>query len=213
MNKQEQYFLITDYDPVRRYGHLVLRDREQLQVDYQLHFTDPIKEKWEGETILYKFQGKGRKRVVADYHYAHGYHVFSDRIKELIESLNVSDIDFLEAAIIDKKVDMVTTIIGYSVMHVRRLIACFNKEKSRWKPPVFDPNKVMSIDNMVLDMDRLEKIPLQERLIFRLEECVHYHLFHESVVDAIAALEPAPTGFRFVSVGAWHSAIGWELSK
>ena len=66
---------------------------------------------------------------------------------------------------------------------------------------------------MLLDIDKLEKIPLQERLIFRFEECRFYHLFHESVVDAISALEPKPTGFHFVSVGAWHSDIGWELNE
>jgi len=210
MNRQESYFLLEDYDPEGCHAILNLSNREQMQIDYQLHFTESVKSKWE-DPIEYAFaKPYPRRSVMADYHFSGGPDVFSNRIREAIESMNVPDVDFIDAEITDRKGE---TFDEYSIMHVRKLIPCFDKERSRWKPPGFDPDKVMSIDNMVLDMDRLEKIPLQERLIFRLEECVHYHLFHESVVDAIAALEPAPTGFRFVSVGAWHSDIGWELNE
>ena len=210
MNNQEQYFMLEDYDPEGRYASIELSNDDQDEIDFQLSFTDPIKAKWK-DPIEFEFaKYYSRKSVMADYHYWAPPKVFSNRIKEVIESMNIPDIDFIEAEITDRKNE---THYGYYIMHVRRLIACFNKEKSRWKPPVFDPNKVMSIDNMILDMDKLEKIPLQERLIFRLEECGLYHLFHESVVDTIAKLDPVPTGFRFVSVGAWHSDIGWELNE
>ena len=208
MNRQEQYFLLEKYDPANRYASINLSNREQREIDYQSHFADPIKAKWK-DPIEFKFRKDySRKSQMADYHYWAPPKVFSERIKEVIESMNIPNIEFLEAEITDLKNE---THYDYYIMHVCRLIACFNKEKSKWEPPIFDPNKVMSIDKMVLDMDKLEKIPLQERLIFRLEECRNYHLFHESVVDAIAKLDPVPTGFRFVSVGAWHSDIGWEL--
>jgi hypothetical protein len=209
MNEQEQYFLIQKHDPEGRYATVKLSNREQSQIGRQLHFTDPVKAQCK-DPIEYDFMKQyPRQSLMADYHFSGAPDVYSNRLREVIESMNVPDVDFIDAEITDRKGE---TFDEYSIMHVRRLIACFDKERSRWKPPGFDPNAVMSIDNMVLDMDRLEKIPLRERLIFRLEECVHYHLFHESVVDAIAVLDPAPTGFRFVSVGAWHSDIGWELN-
>ena len=209
MNNQEQYFMLEDYAP--ECASIDLCNDDQEEIDFQLSFTDPVKENWK-DPIEFEFaKPYPRKSIMAaDYHYWGPPKVFSNRIREVIESMNIPDVDFIDAKITNRKGEVYDE---YSIMHVRRLIACFNKEKSTWKPPIFDPNKVMSIDNMILDMDRLEKIPLQERLIFRLEECSLYHLFHESVVDAISALEPKPTGFCFVSVGAWHSDIGWELEE
>ena len=208
MNKQEQYFLLEDYDPEGRCAMIKQKNREQKQVSYQLHFTDPIKENWK-DAIEFEFaKPYPRRPIMADYHYWSSPKVFSNRIKETIESMNIPDIDFLDAEITNRKGE---TYNEYFIIHVRKLVACFDKEKSIWGPPAFDPNKVMSIEKMVLDMDKLEKIPLKERLIFRLEECVNYTLFHESVVDVIAELKPIATGFRFISVGAWGEDIGWEL--
>ena len=200
MNNQKKYFMLADYD----YSSIELSNDDQDEIDFQLSFADPIKAEWE-EPIEFEFRKPlPRKGTKADSYFWRGStKVFSNRIKEVIELMNVPDIDFIDAKINRKE----EVYEGYFIMHVRRLITCFNKEKSKWKPPIFDPNKVMSIDKMVLDMDKLEKIPLQERLIFRLEECSVYHLFHESVVDAISALTPKPTGFVFVSVGAWHSGV------
>jgi hypothetical protein len=84
-----------------------------------------------------------------------------------------------------------------------------DKEKSIWRPVAFDKNEPRTIDKLVLDTLRLDAVPLQERLIFDLKEHRSYHLFHETVVDAITKINP--TGLQFISVYAWHKNIGFEL--
>ncbi|GHU99278.1 hypothetical protein FACS1894159_03070 [Bacteroidia bacterium] len=204
MNNQEQYFLVEKYDPKGQHATVKLSNREQAQISYHLGFTDPIKQE---EPIEFDFaKPYPRKAIMADYHY-YRFIVFSNRVKAILEKMNISGINYIDAEITDKKGEVYDE---YSILHIRKRIACFCKEKSVWTPPAFDPNVVMSIDGMCLDMDKLEEIPLKDRLVFGLAEKSYYTLFHESVVDAIASINP--TGLRFVSVGAWHSNIGWELN-
>ncbi|UTM56012.1 hypothetical protein L4174_009105 [Photobacterium sp. CCB-ST2H9] len=60
-----------------------------------------------------------------------------------------------------------------------------------------------------LDEDVLDKIPLNERLVFRLNEDPKY-LYHEFVISALSSA--GLTGFRFVRVSDWgpHSAFNIE---
>jgi hypothetical protein len=59
-----------------------------------------------------------------------------------------------------------------------------------------------SIDRFTLDKEVLGKIPLEERLIFRLEEDETMKLYHKSIVDAIMAVNP--TGVQFTKVEDWR---------
>jgi hypothetical protein len=59
-------------------------------------------------------------------------------------------------------------------------------------------NRMYHIHKLVLDRNALEKIPLNKRFGMRLKEAPGYYLYHQSVVDAIMALEP--TGMYFVDI-------------
>jgi len=132
--------------------------------------------------------------------------MLSKKIADILRGLNLYNVDYLNASLTDKKSN---TNYDYYVLHIRNHIECLDKERSSWTPPAYDPNEVMDIKSMCLDLDRLEKVPLEKRLLFRLKESITYILYHESLVDAI--IKANPTNMRFVSVEAWHSNIGWEL--
>ncbi|WP_244663244.1 hypothetical protein [Vibrio owensii] len=56
---------------------------------------------------------------------------------------------------------------------------------------------------MSLDETLLDKVPLEERLVFRLQEKPQF-LFHETVVDALKAANL--TGVGFIRVEQWGPA-------
>lgn len=198
---KEQYFLIEENDRQDQYP--MIRLKEDNNAEFYLGLPEPIKDP---DTFEFEFMKPcSPMSRMADYH-LYDYIVFSEKIVDVLKEINPYKIEFLEAELTDKRGN---TNYDYYVMHVCNRVQCFVKEKSAWTPPAFDPNEVMSIDIMTIDMDKLEKIPLEQRLIFDLEECFAYTLFHESVVDAILATEP--TNIRFVSVNAWHSNINWEI--
>lgn len=195
MNDQEKYFLLEKYDPNGHHATIKLEEPEDM--GYHLCFIDPIKT---DELAEFEFvKPYPRKPVMADYHFWR-FIVVSNRIKEILQNMNIPGIDFHSAKITDNKGN---TSDGYFILHIRHRIACLNKEKSVWKPPVFDPEDVLAVKKMVLNMDRLEQISLSERLIFGLGECFTYTLFHESVVDAITAINP--TGLIFTPVADWRN--------
>ena len=58
------------------------------------------------------------------------------------------------------------------------------------------------IEKLVLNEELLNSIPLEERLIFRLEENKVFEIYHKSIVDTIMATNPE--GIMFTSVADWH---------
>ena len=62
-------------------------------------------------------------------------------------------------------------------------------------------NGTYMIRSFRLDNDRLREIPLNERLIFILEEDCGKMLYHKSVAEAIMAVNP--TGVNFTKVEDW----------
>ncbi len=49
---------------------------------------------------------------------------------------------------------------------------------------------VYSFSKLVIDRKKLSEIPLNRRLCMRIYEAPGYTLYHQSVVDAVMALEP-----------------------
>jgi hypothetical protein len=73
-----------------------------------------------------------------------------------------------------------------------------DKEKSDFEE---DDYGDYNIESFQLDEKVLKKIPLEERLVFKLKEDGTIELYHRSVVDAIMATKPE--GVMFTKVEDW----------
>jgi hypothetical protein len=148
------------------------------------------------------------KFIMGDYH-SLGYPeaVVSKRMKETLESFNLRDVQFAPALINTKGNEIVS---DYCIFHVYNQIRCADLEKSEWEASDDEdnPNRVYSFDKLVLDNESLDKIPLEERLVFAVEELETEVLYHESVVEKL--LEAELTGFTIYRLSNWDPSAPFE---
>ena len=137
-----------------------------------------------------------KKLDMADFLTRDGDAIVSEQIYNVLEPLKIKDTRLIPAVIQHKG----KTYDNYHYLHNYNYISCLDKEKSVYNLDVLD--MIETIDKMELDASVLSKIPLEERLIFRLEELFTFQLFHESVVEKIMAVNP--TGIRFVKLEDYH---------
>lgn len=201
-NLTEKYYLLEEDDPKRLYPMLNLKRNKSA---FYLGLTEPIRKYDDFEFEFIK--PYSQKSSMADYHYNRNL-MLSERIVNILKGFQIYNIDYLDASLTDNKGD---TNYDYYLLHIRNHIECLDKKRSIWTPPAFDPNEIMDIKSICLDFNRLGEVPLEKRLLFRLKESTYYVLFHESLVDAILKIDPI--NIRFISVGAWHSDISWELDQ
>ncbi|MFV0352950.1 MAG: hypothetical protein ACK5JF_11690, partial [Oscillospiraceae bacterium] len=86
---------------------------------------------------------------------------------------------------------------GYYILHMYNKIKCMDWENSIWRKNRFNKEKA-SIDELVLDNAKLDEVPLEERLVFKVWEDSSYFLFHQSIVEKM--LEIVPTGLTVSSM-------------
>lgn len=129
-----------------------------------------------------------RKPLLADHHYLiEGAPVISDRLKNVLESLNLKNMQFIPAIIRDDKEDEHE---GFFIIHVYNMIRCMDKEQSKWRPSPWNSENAINIDKLVLDNEALDKIPLEDRLVFALDELGTFVLYHQSIIEKILEIEP-----------------------
>ncbi|GHU99282.1 hypothetical protein FACS1894159_03080 [Bacteroidia bacterium] len=147
-----------------------------------------------------------RNFTLGDFYFLSGKRqVVSKRIKTAIESLHPTNIDFLPADIHFHN-DFEEE---YFIINSYNRISCMDLDKSEWRKSHHPDGGVLSIDKLVLDTVKLGKIPIEQRLVFILDECETFTLYHESIVDKIEKLNPS--GMHAISVDAWDSDIGFML--
>ncbi|NMO20599.1 hypothetical protein HPC49_38980 [Pyxidicoccus fallax] len=145
-----------------------------------------------------------RNPVMVDHH-ALPQPVFSSRIVEALEPLGLYCVQFVPADVKVKQDD----VRRYWVLHVYNEIPCVDRQRSVLSIDDED-GRVMGIDALVLDERVLERIPLERRLLFVLEESISTYLFHSSVVERVLALAPPPEGLRFIRVDRWNDSAGFQ---
>jgi hypothetical protein len=130
--------------------------------------------------------------------------VVSPRLKEMLAPLELHGVQWIPA---DVRVDD-GDVRRYWLMHMWRQIRCMDRGRSDFAAP---PSGLflLSLDRLVLDEAVLGAIPLQERLVFLLEEDT-VHLFHRSVVDRVMSLTPPPEGLRFIPVPDWNDSASFR---
>jgi hypothetical protein len=141
-----------------------------------------------------------RKPQMADYHSLPSS-VVSEKIKLVFDELNIPDVQLFPSTILDTKTG--ERIKGYYLIKIFNQITCLEREQSEWRCSSGNPNIVVDVKKLVFDNEVLDKIPLDERLVFALEENAAYEFFHRSVVEKIIATNP--TGLKPYPVCGYDS--------
>lgn len=122
--------------------------------------------------------------------------VISEKIKNVLEPLKIKGIQILPAKVKISKEEF----WDYWYLHIFNKIECIDFEKSDCVFADSD-GKILNISSLVFDNKKLDKIPLEERLIFLPKEYASYEVFHKSIVEEIQAIEP--TGLIWARVSEW----------
>lgn len=130
--------------------------------------------------------------------------VVSQRVRDVLAALSLAGVQLVPA---DVRV-RVDDVRRYYLAHVYQRIAAVDRERSVLD--VSERGRVVGIRRLVLDMEKIGQVPLEDRLVFRLAESVSVHLFHESVVSAVLALQPE--GLRFTPANSWSDSAGFKVA-
>ena len=128
--------------------------------------------------------------------------VFSPRMKEALEPLDIHGVQFVLADVKVKPDD----VRPYWIMNVYTWIDCVDRGRSVLS--LYDDGGVLGVKNLVLDERVLSEIPLERRLAFCLGETPSTHVFHQSMVDKVLALKPE--GLRFIRVDKWSDSAAFQ---
>lgn len=146
-----------------------------------------------------KFNRPPRKPIMADFHRLNApTSVVTEKLKIVFESLDLNYIQLLPVLIRDKSDDIIE---GYHILKVFNSVECVDMEKSEYETML--SGDILAFNKLVLDNEKLDQIPLKDRLIINLAEHSTSVLYHISVVERI--LETAPTGLVVYRVSKWDS--------
>lgn len=182
----EAYPLIAPQDDSR---HTMLYSMTKNKIDtperVQYKFCDPIP----------------RKPVIGDY-FSEPESVVSRKIADVLEPMHIDGIQLIPAEI---KTNTGEILENYFYIHIYNHIKAIDRNKSEYEVDDYDPDFFIWIDSFELDREVLAKIPREKRLIFKLRESSTTHLYHESIVQAIKAVNPK--GVSFTKVEDWYFKI------
>jgi hypothetical protein len=189
-------------------------DRNLYVADVPLQFEAPIE--------LVK---KRLDTTVPRYYYelSGGYHVFSKIVCDVFQRFNLEKVGYLPANLtLNSKF-----YTDFYILHVYNRIDCMDRAGSRWEPSqIFNPEKMppkmefRHIYKLQLDEAKLKAIPLEQRLVFNVDNVVFDTLFHESIVDEIAKIKRIRSkGFGFMNLteleedANGNRLVKWEDTK
>ncbi|SGZ03960.1 imm11 family protein [Moritella viscosa] len=144
-------------------------------------------------------QGKKALFSPCDYHDT-GDDLVSEKFKQVIETFNPQHVDFYQADIINGE----QVWSDHYFMHIWNVYRAMHHGRSKIKGTYVDDRFILK--SLSLNEELLDKIPLQERLIFVLDEKPQF-LFHEMVVAALKAANLSGLGFKKVKDWGISSAF------
>ena len=139
------------------------------------------------------YEGNKARFTPCDYHEI-AEQMVSEKFRQVLLPLNLPGVDFYPTDVTND--DKVWT--DYYMMHIWHHYKAIHKGRS-----VIDGTYVKDnffLEALSLDETVLDKVPLQERLVFTLEEKPQF-LFHETVVEALKAANLS--GLGFIRVDQW----------
>jgi hypothetical protein len=198
MNNEFDYYLI-DSDNNPNYPALNYKDVYEGDIFFA---KEPLSATTKLEMCLWKPAPK--KPEMVDFHSVADVLAFENSLYAILEPLKLHNVQFIPASIEVKKG---TEIDGYWLMHNYNRVECMDLEKSDCDIDE-DDGDVTWIRKIVLSPEKLSKVPLEERLFFRMKEDYPTHLVHKSIVDKIMAINPK--GIKFTPVEAWKQGMQFD---
>lgn len=156
-----------------------------------IQYTEPLKLRLR-DPISPKFEW-------VDYHKA-PEPIISFPLARILEKLDIYGIQLIPAKVRNPK-DPFSELHDYCFVHVWNRIACLDRSLS--DVVSMKSGMIFSIDKFVLDELTLGKFELRKRLIFELAENTSVLLMHQSIKEAIEAINPK--GIRFIPATQWNS--------
>lgn len=202
-NYNDEYFFLRLVES-SEYPRLVLDDDF---LDYAMDFLRAKPIVYDENFIQLRFREPvPRKPKMVDYHsFSTPSPVFSEKLKKVIEDMEVKDIQFVPVLIRDKSDDLIE---GYYAIKVCNQISCADLEKSKYDRT--GNGKVSNFQKLVLDNEKLDEIRLEDRLVFAIGESRVYVVYHISVIEKM--LDAAPEGMTVYSLSGWDpSAPFYEV--
>lgn len=136
-----------------------------------------------------------------DFHTSDSTPVVSKAFKTLVEPLDIYGIQLLGT-----KGDIIDDLnMKYYLLHIYSKIECLDKKNSDIDE---DELRVSDVRTFKLDSEKLNAIPVEKRLIFKLREYGVIQLFHKSIVGIIE--EANLEGLRFIPVNDWNDNVAFH---
>lgn len=133
---------------------------------------------------------------MVDYHRLQNNAVFSEEIKDILGKLNIYNTQLLPAKV---KINSEITL-DYYHLHIYNLIPeVIDYENSEYEG---EEDDIDYMSKIMLNPNKITEIPLEKRLVFKLEEFPFREIFHKSIVDKIMEVEPL--GVAFWPLNLWH---------
>jgi hypothetical protein len=121
----------------------------------------------------------------------------SKKLKTLFETLNIYGAQFVPVEITTNKKK---TLSGHYAIHFWNRLPALDKNNYEGEEPNMFGN-ILDLQRFSLDLELLEKLPLEKRLVFLLAENKTLKLVHQSIVEAIQ--KENLTGMCFWKVCDW----------
>jgi hypothetical protein len=137
------------------------------------------------------------KPVMADY-LRSAKEIFSKRVVNAMQAMGMEGVHFYPAEVEGAKGVVHDGYVCVDVEDNTYKLLDLEKSDYRIDDEIDENNPLYYVKKVVIDREKLCKIPLNERLGMCIDEVAGYHLYHQSVVDAVMALEP--TGMYFKDI-------------
>ncbi|MDR2925479.1 MAG: hypothetical protein LBU76_05975 [Azoarcus sp.] len=198
MNNEFEYYLI-DRENNPNYPALDFKDVDEKDIFFEDYSDESIQ-----KIEMCLWSPKPKKPELVDFHSAASVLAFGKRIYDILTPLQLHNVQFVPASVEVKKG---MEVDGYWLMHNYNRVECMDMEKSDCE---ISPrtSKVSWIRKIVLSPEKLSKVPLEERLFFRMKESFSRHLVHKSIVDMIMGINPK--GVKFTPVEAWKQGMQFD---
>ncbi|EGQ8033663.1 imm11 family protein [Vibrio parahaemolyticus] len=141
-------------------------------------------------------EGNKKSFSPCDYHEI-AEQMVSEKFRQVLLPFDLPGVDFYPTEVTND--DKVWS--NYFMMHIWNNYRAIHQGRSVIDGTYVDDD--FFLEALSLDETLLDKVPLEERLVFRLQEKPRF-LFHESVVDALKAADLSGVGF--IRVDHWGPA-------
>ncbi|MBD8514091.1 hypothetical protein IFO68_15530 [Photobacterium sp. CAU 1568] len=198
MKYDSQYYILRENHESGAY--MLGQDEDSDEGLEHLMSLRSIKRRVLGPGVVEVLEGDSNKFTPCDYHET-AEQLVSEKFRQVLQAFNLPGMDFYQTNIVSGS----KTWTEHYYMHIWHHHRAIHKGRSKIDGTYIDDDFIL--ESLSLDENVLDKIPLEERLVFRLEEDPTF-LFHETVVQVLR--EANLTGLSFLRVDEWSIGSAFE---